>query len=327
MNKLLEVSSSPHIRTPHTTHSIMRDVIIALIPALVAGTYFYGLRALWVTLVCVVSCVGFEWLWEKIFKRPNTIGDLSAVVTGLLLAFNVPSNVPIFVVIVGAFVAIILAKQVFGGIGQNFINPALAARAFLLSAYASHMRSFPIPTPGKLSIGVDAVTGATPLELLKNGVTEGLPSFVDVFVGNIGGCIGEVSALALLIGAIYLLVKKVICWHIPVCYIGTIFGLTFILNGISQGFSFELLYQSFYSLFLGGIILGAFFMATDYTTTPMTPKGQMIFAIGAGVITTVIRLYGGYPEGVSYSILFMNLTVPLIDMYVKRRHFGGGAKA
>ena len=327
MNKLLEVSSSPHIRVTHTTHSIMRDVIIALIPALVAGTYFYGLRALWVTLVCVVSCVGFEWFWEKIFKRPNTIGDLSAVVTGLLLAFNVPSNVPVFVVIVGAFVAIILAKQVFGGIGQNFINPALAARAFLLSAYASHMRSFPIPTPGKLGIGVDAVTGATPLELIKNGATEGLPSLMDAFLGNIGGCIGEASALALLIGAIYLLIKRVIGWHIPVCYIGTIFGLTFILNGFNQGFSLELLYQTFYSLFLGGVILGAFFMATDYTTTPMTTNGQMIFAIGAGIITTVIRLYGGYPEGVSYSILFMNLTVPLIDMYVKRRHFGGGAKA
>ena len=327
MNKLLEVSSSPHIREPHTTHTIMRDVIIALMPALVAGTYFYGLRALWVTLVCVVSCVGFEWLWEKIFKRPNTVGDLSAVVTGLLLAFNVPSNVPIFVVVVGAFVAIILAKQVFGGIGQNFINPALAARAFLLSAYASHMRSFPIPTPGKLGIGIDAVTGATPLELIKNGATEGLPSFVDVFLGNIGGCIGEASALALIIGAICLLIKRVIGWHIPVCYIGTIFGLTFILNGFNQGFSLQLLYQTFYSLFLGGVILGAFFMATDYTTTPMTPKGQMIFAVGAGIITTVIRLYGGYPEGVSYSILFMNLTVPLIDMYVKRRRFGGGIKA
>lgn len=327
MDKRLVVSSSPHVRASHTTHSIMRDVIIALIPALLAGIYFYGLRALLVTLVSVISCVGFEWIWEKIFKRPITIRDLSAVVTGLLLAFNLPANVPLFVVIVGAFVAIILAKQVFGGIGQNFINPALAARAFLLAAYSSSMRSFPVPTSGSFSLGFDAVTGATPLEIIKSGVTEGLPSFMDVFIGNIGGCIGEASALALLIGAAYLLIRKVIGWCIPVCYIGTIFGLTFIVNGFSQGFSLDLLYQTFYSLFLGGIILGAFFMATDYTTTPMTSKGQVIFAVGAGVITAVIRLYGGYPEGVSYSILFMNLTVPLIDMYIRKRRFGGGIKA
>lgn len=327
MDKMLVVSSSPHVRASHTTHTIMRDVIIALTPALLAGTYFYGLRALLVTLVSVASCIGFEWIWEKIFNRPSTVGDLSAVVTGLLLAFNLPANVPLFVIIVGAFVAIILAKQVFGGIGQNFINPALAARAFLLSAYASHMRSFPVPTQGSLGLGVDVVTGATPLELIKNGVVEGLPSFMDALIGNIGGCIGEASALALSIGAAYLIIRKVISWHIPACYIGTIFGLTFIFSGFSQGFSLELLYQTFYSLFLGGIILGAFFMATDYTTTPMTPKGQVIFAIGAGIITTLIRLYGGYPEGVSYSILFMNLTVPLIDMYVRKRRFGGGVKA
>ena len=319
MEKMLKVSSSPHAHASHTTQSIMLDVIIALIPTLFAATYIYGLRALLLTIISVVSCVGFEWLWEKIFKRPVTIKDLSAVVTGLLLAYNVPANAPVFVVIVGAFVAIILAKQVFGGLGQNFINPALAARAFLLSAYSTDMRSFMLPVPGKLII-TDAITGATPLELMKNGMTDELPSFVDVFLGNIGGCIGEVSALALLLGAIYLLAKKVISWHIQTFYIGTVFLLTFLLNGFNVS-------KSFYSLFLGGLMIGAFYMATDYTTSPMTRRGQIIFAIGAGVITTVIRLYGGYPEGVSYSILFMNLFVPLIDKYIGVKRFGEGAKA
>lgn len=298
----------------------MRDVIIALMPALIAGICVYGLRALWLSVVSVGCCVGFEWLWEKIFKRPITIGDLSAVVTGLLLAYNVPANAPCYIVVVGAFVAIILAKQVFGGIGQNFINPALAARAFLLAGYSTSMRSFMQPAPGNFFAGTDAVTGATPLELMQNGVVEELPSLLNVFIGNMGGCLGEVSALALLIGGIYLLIRGVITWHIPVCYIGTVFVLTTLLNGLNIA-------QSFYSLFLGGLMLGAFFMATDYTTTPMTIKGQIIFAIGAGVITTLVRLFGGYPEGVSYSILIMNLCVPLIDQYVKVKRFGEGAKA
>lgn len=320
MEKMLIVSSSPHAKAKHTTRSIMLDVIIALIPALIASIYFYGLRALLLTVVSVVSCVGFEWLWEKIFKRMITIQDLSAVVTGVLIAYNVPANAPVFIVVVGAFVAIILAKQVFGGIGQNFINPALAARAFLLAGYSTAMRSFKIATPGELFSGVDAVTGATPLELMKNSLIDQLPSLGDVFIGNIGGCIGEASVLALLIGVIYLLFKKVITWHIPVCYIGTVFVLTFLLNGFNA-------YMSFYSLCLGGLLLGACFMATDYTTTPMTIKGQIIFAMGAGLLTTLIRLYGGYPEGVSYSILLMNLVVPLIDKYVKKRRFGEGEKA
>ena len=320
MEKMLIVSSSPHAKANHTTKSIMLDVIIALMPALLAAIYFYGLHALLITIVSVICCVGFEWIWEKCFKRPITIGDLSAVVTGLLLAYNIPANAPVYVVVVGAFVAIVLAKQVFGGIGQNFINPALAARAFLLSAYSTSMRSFMVPTPGQFVVGVDAVTGATPLELMKNGLLEELPSLGDAFIGNIGGCIGEASALALLVGGIYLIVRKVITWHIPVCYLGSVFILTTLLNGFD-------IYQSFYSLFLGGLMLGAFFMATDYTTTPMTIKGQIIFAIGAGVITTLVRLFGGYPEGVSYSILMMNLVVPLIDKYVKVRRFGEGVKA
>lgn len=314
------VSSSPHTKSKQTTRSIMLDVIIALIPVLLVATYFYGLSVLLLTLVSVISCVGFEWIWEKGFNRTITIKDLSAVVTGILIAYNVPANAPLYVVIIGAFVAIILAKQVFGGIGQNFINPALAARAFLLAGYSTAMRTFNVPTPGQLFTSVDAVTSATPLELVKNGLTQELPSLLDVLIGNIGGCIGEASAVALLLGGIYLIAKRIITWHIPVYYIGTVFVLTFILNGFD-------LYGSFYSLFLGGLILGAFFMATDYTTTPMTLKGQIIFAVSAGVLTTLIRLFGGYPEGVSYSILIMNLVVPLIDKYVKTHRFGEGAKA
>lgn len=320
MEKLLNVSSSPHVRAAHTTQSIMRDVIIALMPALIAGTYVYGLRALLVTAVSVIACVIFEGAWEKLFNKTLTIKDLSAVVTGLLLAFNVPVNVPLFVVVIGAFAAIILAKQIFGGIGQNFINPALAGRAFLLAAYPSAMRTFTAPAPGSFGLNVDTVTAATPLEFMKNGAVDQLPSLMDAFLGNIGGCIGEASALALIIGGLYLVYRKVIHIHMPLCYLVTVFVITFLMNG----FDFKL---SFYSLFLGGVMLGAFFMITDYTTSPMTKKGQIIFAVGAGIITALIRLHGGYPEGVSYSILIMNLTVPLIDRYVKTKRFGGGENA
>lgn len=315
MEKMLTVSSSPHIRESHTVQGIMKDVIIALMPALLVAIYFYGLRALWLTIVSIVCCVGFEYLWNKMFKKPNTIGDLSAVVTGILLAYNVPTGASAAVVAVGAFAAIILAKQVFGGIGQNFINPALAGRAFLLAAYPTSMRTFTETIPGKFI--ADAMTAATPLELMKNDQLGELPSLMDAIIGNIGGCIGEASALALLLGGIYLLVKRVISWHIPVCYLFTVFLVTLLFSG-------DGLYISFYSIFLGGAFLGAFFMATDYTTTPMTVKGQIIFAVGAGFLTAIIRLFGGYPEGVSYSILIMNLVVPLIDRYVKTRRFGGG---
>lgn len=319
MEKLLTVSSSPHAHQKHNVQSIMRDVVIALIPTFLVGTYLFGLKALWVTLVCVVSCVAFEAVWQKFTHQKVTITDLSAVVTGLLLAFNLPSNVPIYVPVVGSFVAIILAKQCFGGIGQNFINPALAARAFLLAAYPTAMTNFEFPERfiGSVGHNVDALAGATPLVLFKTGNIDRMPTMLDAFLGNIGGCMGEVSALALLVGGLYLIYKKVISWHIPVCYLGALFVITALFSGHG-------LYESFTSLFLGGAMLGAFFMATDYTTTPMTHKGQIIFAIMAGIIAGVIRLFGGYPEGVSYSILIMNLAVPLIDKFVKPVRFGGG---
>ncbi len=312
MKKQFQVTASPHIRDKQTVHSVMLDVVIALMPALIVSLYFFGLGALTTTVIAVVSCVAFEAVWQKMTHQKIAIKDLSAVVTGLLLAFNLPPTVPVYVPIVGAFVAIILAKQFFGGIGQNFINPALAARAFLLAAYPTAMTHFVTP--------IDAVTTATPLALLKEQYSTGavdmseLPSLMHVFMGQMSGCIGEVSALALLLGGVYLLVRKVIKWPIPVFYLGTMFTVA-LCSGLG-------LYESFYSLFLGGAILGAFFMATDYTTSPMTLKGQILFAVGGGLIAAVIRLYGGYPEGVSYSILLMNIVVPLIDRYMINTPFG-----
>ncbi|SKA80718.1 electron transport complex protein RnfD [Clostridium sp. USBA 49] len=302
------VSSSPHIRSNTTVQTVMKDVLIALLPAAVAGIYFFKLRAFLIMLISIISCMGSEALWQKLTHQKIKVYDLSAAVTGLLLAFNLPVSVPLWIPIIGGIFAIIIVKQFFGGIGQNVMNPALAARAFLLASWPVQMTNWT----------VDGVSSATALGILKEG-SGNLPSFSNVFIGNIGGCIGETSALALLIGAAYLLFKKIISWHIPFTYIGTVFVLNLILG--RNGFSIT---NSFYELFLGGLILGAFYMATDYTTSPITKKGQIIFALGCGIITSVIRIYGGYPEGVSYSILFMNLFVPLIDKFIKPRAFGGG---
>ncbi|HHX61876.1 MAG TPA: RnfABCDGE type electron transport complex subunit D [Epulopiscium sp.] len=313
MDKKFIVSSSPHIRGPYTTQGIMKDVLIALTPAMIVAVYFLGIRSLLVTLVTVASCIFFEAIWQKINKQPMSVGDLSAVVTGVLLAFNLPAYIPIYIPIIGAFVAIIVAKQFFGGIGQNFINPALGARAVLLASFPVAMTDFSIP-------GMDAISGATPIELMR--AKEIAPTLMDVFIGNIGGSIGEISALALLLGLAYLVFRKVITLRIPAVYVGTVFILTYILGTISH-----ITINPLYEVMAGGLFLGAFFMATDYSTSPATPKGEIIFALGCGIITTVIRLYGGYPEGVSYAILIMNLTVPLIDKYTVPRPFGAVKKA
>lgn len=294
------LSSSPHIRSKDTVQTIMRDVIIALLPATIAAVYFFKLKALLVIITAVLSSVIAEYAWQKLTHREVTIGDLSAVVTGLLLAFNVPSGFPLWMVAIGSFFSIIVVKQFFGGIGQNIVNPALAGRAFLLASWPVAMTTWT----------VDGVTTATPLAILKAGEGQ-LPSIGSAFIGHIGGCLGETSALALLIGAAYLLYRRVISWHIPVSYIGTVLVLTTIM-GRNGG----------YEIFVGGLMLGALYMATDYTTSPMTVKGKVIFGMGCGLITTVIRVFGGYPEGVSYSILLMNLCVPLIDKYVTPRVFG-----
>ena len=313
MDNNFTVSSSPHIRASYTTKGIMADVLIALSPAMIVAVYFLGIRALIITILSVVSCVFFEAIWQKMIKKPITVGDLSAVVTGVLLAFNLPVSAPIYLPIVGGFVAIIMAKQFFGGLGQNFINPALAARAVLLASFPQAMTDFSMP-------GVDGISSATPLALLKAG--EAVPSLMDVFLGNIGGSIGEISALALLIGLAYLLFKKIITIKVPAIYVGTVFILTYVLG---RGGMFNA--NPLYEIMTGGLFLGAFFMATDYSTSPSTPKGEVIFALGCGILTTVIRLYGGYPEGVSYSILIMNLAVPLIDKYTAPKPFGTVKKA
>ncbi|MEG1254553.1 RnfABCDGE type electron transport complex subunit D [Clostridium sp.] len=305
---LFNVSVSPHIKSKETVSTVMRDVLIALVPATIAGVYFFGLGAALVMLTAVVSAMLSEFIFNKITKKPNTLKDLSAVITGLLLAFNLPPTLPLWMVAVGSAFSIIVVKCFFGGLGQNIMNPALAGRAFLLAAYPSQMTHWTL----------DGVSKATPLAILRNGGAL-LPDTMDAFLGsNIAGCIGEVSALALLIGGAYLLYRKVITWHIPATYLGTVFIITTVLgrDGFMTG-------RGLYELFIGGVMIGALFMATDYTTSPMTKKGQIIFGVGCGVITTIIRLYGGYAEGVSYSILLMNLLVPMIDKWTTPRVFGG----
>jgi electron transport complex protein RnfD len=290
----------------------MIDVIIALIPAMIASIYFFGLNAFLLILVTVISCVLSEYIMNKTLKKSNTLNDMSAIVTGILLAFNLSAAVPLWMAAVGGMFAIIIVKGLFGGLGQNFINPALAARAFLMASWPVSMTTWYSPK-------LDAVTTATPLALIKMG-DHNLPSLYDLFIGNIGGCIGETSVLALLIGAAYLIFRKVITLEIPLSFIGTVAVLTWMLGG-SELFSGNFVFH----LLAGGLILGAFFMATDYTTTPVTMTGKLLFGIGCGLITTVIRLYGGYPEGVSYSILLMNLAVPLIDRYFIPKSFGGAS--
>lgn len=324
-NKLI-VSSSPHVRGNEDTSYIMKQVIIALLPATLAALYFFRLSAANVIFFCVAGAVVSEFIFQKISKQESTIGDFSAVITGLLLAFNVPASLPWWMCILGSAFAIIVVKMVFGGIGNNFINPALASRAFLLASFPVAMTSWTKTGVNWVSSGnIDAYTTATPLSFLKNGaegvsaITNSGVSLMDLMIGNIGGCIGETSAILILLGGIYLIYKGVITYVIPAYYIGTVFILTFVLSGFNLNFAI-------YEIMAGGLMLGGFFMLTDYTTSPMTTKGQIIYAVLAGVIATVIRMYGGYPEGVSYSILLANVVTPLIDKYVNNRVFGEVAK-
>lgn len=324
-NKLI-VSSSPHVRTNKDTSYIMKQVVIALLPATLAALFFFRLSALNVILFCVTGSVGAEFLCQKISKQESTIGDFSAVVTGLLLAFNVPASLPWWMCLLGAAFAIIVVKMVFGGIGNNFVNPALAARAFLLASFPVAMTLWTRTGVNWVSSGnIDAYTTATPLSFLKAG-SNGVSSLADsgisisnMLIGNIGGCIGETSAVLIILGGLYLMYKGIINYVIPTFYICTVAILMFILGGFN--FIFVI-----YELLAGGLMLGAFFMLTDYTTSPMTKKGQIIYAVLAGLITTVIRLYGGYPEGVSYSILLVNIMTPLIDKYTKTKVFGEVSK-
>lgn len=315
MENYLLAGSSPHIKSGKNVQKIMLDVVIALMPAAVAAIYYFGFKALLLMASTVLSCVLSEFLWTKITKKPNTIGDLSAAVTGILLAFNLSPKVPVWIAVIGGIFAIIITKQLFGGLGHNFINPALAARAFLMASWPVQMTTWVTP-------GVDAVSSPTPLAILKGTEVSGqMPELIDMFLGKIGGCLGETSALALLIGALYLVARKVITLELPVAFIGTVAFMTWMLGG-ETAFSGDFVYH----IFSGGLILGAFFMATDYTTSPVTSLGRIIMGIGCGLMTSIIRLYGGYPEGVSYSILLMNLVVPLIDRFIIPKSFGGAVR-
>ena len=322
-NLKLIATSNPHIRGSETTRSIMLDVIIAMLPALAFAIFNFGLRALTLTAVSVVGCIFWEWLYRKLMKKPQSIGDLSCVVTGMLLAFVCPVQMPYWMILIGDFFAIIVVKQLFGGIGKNFLNPALAGRAVLLASYAGTMTSWVDPAAGKAPIigsVADVVTTATPLAVMKTGDFAALTGTYNVgnmFIGQIPGSLGEVSALALLIGGAYLIWRKVINWQAPVSDIATVAVLTFLFPKQGSGLEWML-----YSVFGGGLFLGAFFMATDYATSPVTKKGQLIFGIGCGLFTVLIRYFGSYNEGVCYSIMVMNLLVALIDKYTKPTRFG-----
>lgn len=311
----LKVSSAPHMVSPVNTQRVMGMVLIALIPAFAVGIYQFGYRVITVTAVCVVSCVVFEFLLNKVLKRPQTVGDLSAVLTGVLLAFNVPASLPYLICIVGSLAAIVVVKGLFGGLGQNLTNPAVTARVFLFIAFATDMTTWPTARGQHL----DAVTAATPLgELSHEGFNAITTSNLDLFLGNVNGCIGEISALALIIGGLFLIWKKVITWHIPVCFIGTVFVLGLIWGGVTGCGAFN---GAIFQICAGGLMLGAFFCATDYVTSPTLPMGKVIFGIGCGLFTMLIRIFASYPEGVSFAILLMNILTPYIDKFCEGRMF------
>ena len=329
---MLKISTAPHMHTDRTTASLMRDVVIALLPAAVAAVLFFGVGALKVILTSVAGCVLFEYLAGRYwFKTGNTTRDFSAVITGLLLAFNLPSTMPILMILVGCFIAIVVAKLCYGGLGKNIFNPALVGRVFLFISFPVQMTIW--PKPDFLNFfSTDVQTGATTLGILKHldaqtsatALTQGqfsahdLPTYWQMFVGYTGGCIGEVSALALLLGLAYMLYRRVITWHLPYYYISTVFLITAVMWLITG----DVKYEPVTHLLSGGLMLGAIFMATDYTTSPMSKNGQILFAVCCAILTVIIRLYSAYPEGVSFAILIMNAFVPLIDKYSKPRIYG-----
>lgn len=296
------VAASPHVTTKNSTAVIMRDVLIALLPAVIAGCVVFGLRALLVVAVTTAACVFFEWGFEKLCHTPSTISDLSAAVTGVLLAMNLPVSIPLWQAVFGALVAIVAVKGLFGGIGKNFANPAITARIVMFLAFSKTMTAWVFP---------DAVSSATPLAMMANGESV---DYLTLLLGNHGGCLGETSALALLIGFAYLLIRGVISWHTPVCFVGTVFVMSLILGQNAVG-----------QILSGGLMLGAIFMATDYSTTPSTNLGRVLFGIGAGLLTVLIRFYGAYAEGVSFAILFMNILTPYLSKWTETKPFGGAA--
>lgn len=304
----LIVSTSPHLRSRTDTATLMRDVVIALVPALIASVIIFGFRSLLVVLVSVAAAVLTEYLFEKGCKKPVTIADWSAVVTGVILAYNLPVTIPLWQAALGSIIAILVVKQLFGGLGRNFANPAIVARIVLFLSFSKTMTAWQFP---------DAVSSATPLALMANGQMDALPSKLNLFLGMQGGCLGEVSALALLLGFAYLMIRGVITWHTPVVFVGTVFLLSWAIGGSAD--------YALCQVLSGGLLLGAIFMATDYVTTPSTKWGQVIFGLGAGLLTILIRQWGNYAEGVSFAILFMNILTPYISKWTWSKPFGGVA--
>ena len=311
MNNLLHVSSSPHVRCKDTTQNLMLDVVIAMLPAAAFGVYRFGVYALVVILATVAACVASEYIWQKLMHKPITVNDCSAVVTGMILALNMPPEIPVWIPMLGGVFAIIVVKQLYGGLGQNFMNPALAARCFLLISFAGLMNDF-----SSAAIGFDSLTGATPLASMRAGSGADLSA---LFLGLIPGTIGEVSTLALLIRGVYMIVKKVISPKIPLTYIGTFAVFVFLFGGFDISYTLN-------QICAGGLVFGAFFMATDYVTSPITPKGQVVYGVILGLITGVFRLWGASPEGVSYAIILSNLFVPMIERFTLPKAFGKEGK-
>ena len=331
MSNLLNVSLSPHIHGKETTQKLMFGVVTALLPAFLTSVFFFGYGALIVTATSVASCLLFEYLIVKfIFRKPMTVTDGSALVTGLLLAFNLPSNIPVIIIVIGSLISIAVAKMTFGGLGNNPFNPALVGRVFMLISFPVQMTTWPVPA-GFGTGYADAVTGATPLAIIKEGIKNGepisqlmsqIPTPAQMFLGDMGGSMGEVAALALLIGFAWLLFRKIITWHIPVSIIMTIFTFTAVLWAVNP----EKYADPLFHILAGGVMLGAIFMATDYVTSPMNPKAMLIYGCGIGVLTVIIRVWGAYPEGVSFAILIMNAFVPLMNAYIKPKRFGEEVK-
>jgi len=331
MSNLLNISPSPHVHGNETTKKLMYGVVLALMPSLFTSVFYFGSGAVIVTATSIISCLLFEYLIQRfILKKPVSITDGSALVTGLLLAFNLPSNIPVYMIIIGSLVAIGVAKMTFGGLGNNPFNPALVGRVFMLISFPVQMTSWPVPA-GFGTGYTDAITGATPLAIIKEGLKNGesisqlmdkVPDTINLLLGKMGGSMGEVAALALLIGLVYMLYKKIITWHIPVSVIGTIAVFTGILWLINPEKNADPLFH----ILTGGVLLGAIFMATDYVTSPMNPKAMIIYGCGIGSLTVIIRVYGAYPEGVSFAILIMNAFVPLMNSYIKPKRFGEEVK-
>lgn len=330
---MFTVSGSPHVHGHASVSKLMYGVVYAMIPAMLVSVYFFGWGAARVLLISVLACLFFEYIIQKyLIKGATTINDGSAVITGILLAFNVPSNLPWWILVIGALVAIGMGKMSFGGLGKNIFNPALVGRVFLLISFPVQMTSWPVPKPLFAPGLTDAITGPTPLGILKEGVRAGksvqelapeLPDYVTALLGNQGGCLGEVSALALILGAVYMLSRKIITWQIPTAYLGSVVvfsGIFWLIDPTSYA-------DPLFHLVTGGMMLGIFYMATDYTTSPMSTRAQIIYGVGAGVLTMVIRLWGAYPEGVSFAILIMNAFVPLLDGALKPKRFGEVVKA